>query len=144
MTARGTIAHGLVSVPFTATAWFDHQWGPISFDRRVIHWDWFSCRFDDRTELMLYRFRRGGGGGTLVDRAGHGTLVTAFTLSGSRVFDGRWPLDWALRVPSAGLALTIRAITPDQVVRGVLVPPLWEGASTVTGTKSGICFVEET
>ena len=145
MTAHGTIPHGLASVPFTADAWFDHQWGPISFDRRVIHWNRFSCRFDDRTELMLYHFRRGGGGGTLVDRAGHGTLVRSFTLAaGSRELDGRWPLDWNLRVPSAGLALAIHAIVPDQVVRGALVPPLWEGASTVTGTKRGICFVEET
>jgi predicted secreted hydrolase len=143
MSAHGTISHGLVSIPFTADAWFDHQWGPITFDRRVVHWDWFSCRFDDRTELMLYRFRHGGGGGTLVDRAGHGMLVTGFTLAaGNRVFDGRWPLDWTLRV--AGLSLTIHAIVPDQVVRGALVPPLWEGASTVTGTKRGICFVEET
>jgi len=33
---------------------------------------------------------------------------------------------------------------PDQLVRGVLLPTFWEGAATATGTKHGVCFVEET
>jgi predicted secreted hydrolase len=56
----------------------------------------------------------------------------------------RWPLDWTLRVPGLHLRLALRAIVPDQLFRGLLVPTFWEGASTVTGTKGGVCFVEET
>ena len=40
--------------------------------------------------------------------------------------------------------LTLHAIVPDQLVRGALLPTFWEGASAVTGTKRGHCFVEVT
>jgi predicted secreted hydrolase len=148
MAARGTIRRGLRNVEFTGSAWFDHQWGDFTFDPHALHWDWFSCRFDDRTELMLYRFRNGGASGTAVDRAGHGRLVTVFTAApGARVYRaaGRsWPLDWKLTVPSQHLSVKLHAIVPDQLFRSILLPTFWEGAVTATGTKSGVCFVEET
>jgi predicted secreted hydrolase len=148
MTARGTITNEVRSIPFTGTAWFDHQWGDFTADPSALHWDWFSCRFDDRTEVMLYRFRDGHANGTFVDRRGHGRLAGSFdAVPGSRVLRAagrRWPLDWTLRVPSEHLTLTLHAIVPDQLVRGPLLPTFWEGAVTATGTKRGVCFVEET
>jgi len=84
----------------------------------------------------------------LVGRDGRGTLVRDFTATpGTRVLEEagrRWPLDWELRVPSARLTLSLAAIVPDQLVRGQILPTFWEGAATVTGTKRGVCFVEET
>ena len=130
--------------------------GGTSADRaNALNWDWFSCRFADRTELMLYRFRAQDGtplarysSGTLVSRAGRGTLVRSFDARpGARVLDAegrQWPLDWMLTVPSAGLAVSLRALVDDQLVRGQVVPTFWEGASDVSGTKRGVCFVEET
>jgi predicted secreted hydrolase len=97
---------------------------------------------------MLYRFRDGRETGTAVDRAGHGTLVTRFDATpGRRVYRaaGRsWPLDWTLDVPGEHLHQRLRAIVPDQLFRALLLPTFWEGAATAAGTKSGICFVEET
>src|SRR6266487_2523948 len=75
MSARGTIRRGLRTISFTGTAWFYHQWGDFTTEPRALQWDWFSCRFDDRTELMLYRFRDGHASGTFVGRAGHGRLI---------------------------------------------------------------------
>lgn len=148
MTASGTITTRSQSISFTGKAWFDHQWGGFSVDPSALHWDWFSCRFDDRTELMLYRFRDGRASGTFVDAAGRGRLVPGFTAGpGPRVLRaaGRsWPLDWTLRVPSQGLEERLRAIVPDQLFQSALLPTFWEGAVTATGTKNGICFVEET
>jgi predicted secreted hydrolase len=155
MSARGSLTLGGRRVRFTGTAWFDHQWGNFEDDPRSFNWDWFSCRFDDRTELMLYRFRDSQGrpltayrNGTYVLDDGRSRNVRAFQVSaGRRAFAAagrRWPLDWQLRVPSERLRLRLRAIVPDQLFRGVLVPTFWEGAATVTGTKRGICFVEET
>jgi predicted secreted hydrolase len=148
MAARGTIRSGRRTIPFAGTAWLDHQWGNFTVDTSALHWDWFSCRFDDGTEVMLYRFRDGHASGTFVDRAGHGRLVTTFTaVPGSRVYRAagrRWPLDWKLGVPAEHLALQLHAIVPDQLVRGLLLPTFWEGAVTATGTKRGVCFVEET
>ncbi len=148
MAAAGTIRRDTHAIHFSGTAWLDHQWGNFTNDPSASHWDWFSCRFADRTELMLYRFRDGHATGTAVDRAGHGRLVTAFTaVPGTRAYRaaGRsWPLDWKVTVPSEHLSVKLRAMVPDQLFRSVLLPTFWEGAVTATGTKSGVCFVEET
>ena len=153
--ASGTITAAGTRIPFTGEAWLDHQWGNFADRANALNWDWFSCRFADRTELMLYRFRAQDGtplarysSGTLVSRAGRGTLVRSFDARpGARVLDAegrQWPLDWELTVPSAGLAVSLRALVDDQLVRGQVVPTFWEGASDVSGTKRGVCFVEET
>ena len=89
---------------FSGEAWLDHQWGNFAEDPRALNWDWFSCRFRDRTELMLYRFRSRDGtplvryrSGTFAARDGHGKLVRSFEIiAGNRVLDaagGHWPLD---------------------------------------------------
>jgi len=145
MSIKGLVRNAFA---FSGKAWFDHQWGNFASAPSARHWDWFSCRFDDRTELMLYRFRDGRETGTAVDRAGHGRLVTRFTATpGTHVYRaaGRaWPLDWTLAVPAERLDERLHAIVPDQLFRGALLPTFWEGAVTATGTKSGVCFVEET
>jgi predicted secreted hydrolase len=149
MAARGSFtAHGR-RVEFTGEAWLDHQWGSFGGDPRSFNWDWFSCRFDDRTELMLYRFRdrrtgkplAGYANGTFVRADGSSERIDAFTAAS----DGRhWPQTWRLRVPAFALDLRLRSLARNQLFRGVLVPTFWEGASAVTGTKGGHCFVEVT
>ena len=155
MAARGTIRRAGETVRISGTAWLDHQWGDFVDDRRAFNWDWFSCRFDDRTELMLYQFRNRVTGrplaafrdGTFVLGDGSSRRVTAFTATpGRRVLEAagrRWPLDWTLRVPSERLTLRLRSIVPDQLVRGKTLPTFWEGATAATGAKAGVCFVEE-
>lgn len=155
MAAHGSITTGASTVTFAGTAWFDHQWGNFVDDPRAFNWDWFSCRFDDRTELMLYRFRDRAGtplpvyrSGTFVLRNGRSRPVRGFEVTaGTRALDAagrRWPLDWELRVPSERLSLRLSATVDDQLFRGTLVPTFWEGATTATGSKTGVCFVEET
>jgi predicted secreted hydrolase len=47
-------------------------------------------------------------------------------------------------VPSQRLHVKLHAIVADQLFRSIVLPDFWEGAVTATGTKHGICFVEET
>ena len=154
MSAHGRIEKGAVSVSFTGTAWLDHQWGGFQDDLRAFNWDWFSCRFDDRTELMLYRFRTRAGkplpavsSGTFVDRNGHARVIRTFVVTaGKRALAAaghRWLLDWVLRVPSERLRLKLTSVVKDQLVRGTVLPTFWEGVATATGTKPGTCFVEQ-
>lgn len=154
MTAKGTLRAGGTTLKLTGQSWFDHQWGAFRDDPRAFNWDWFSCRFDNGTELMLYRFRDRGTGaplagtedGTIVARNGKTQRIRSFTATaGPRTLDaeGRsWPLDWTVSVPSAGLSESLSAIVPDQLVRNRVVPTFWEGAETATGTRTGTCFVE--
>jgi predicted secreted hydrolase len=154
MTARGTITAAGKAIGFSGEAWLDHQWGNFATDPRALLWDWFSCRFDDRTELMLYRFRGLDGApltayrtGTYVLRSGKARTEKAFdVIAGSRALDaaGRmWPLDWELRLPAEQLDLKLTSIVDDQLVRSTVLPTFYEGAATATGSKIGICFVEQ-
>jgi predicted secreted hydrolase len=154
MAARGTITNGGHRLAFRGSAWFDHQWGNFENDLLAFNWNWFSCRFNDETELMLYEFHTRTGvplaahrSGTFVLRSGQSRLVSGFAaLPGRRVLDAagrRWPLDWQLRAPSERLRLRVRSLVRDQLVRGLLLPTFWEGAATATGTKRGLCFVEQ-
>jgi len=148
MSVRGNLVAGGRSTAFAGTGWLDHQWGNFAADQRARSWDWFSCRFDDRTELMLYSFRDGHRNGTYVDRQGRGRRVGGFeSAAGARALRAagkEWPLDWTVRVSSPRLSLSLHSLAPDQLVRGTVLPTFWEGASAVSGSKHGTCFVEET
>ncbi len=141
------------AVSFHGTAWFDHQWVERVAALSLPKWDWFACQFDDGTDLMAYKILGGkslgaGKGGTFVRRDGSATAVTDPQFAaGTRALSAvrrRWPLDWTIKVPSQDIDVRAKALVPDQLVRGVLHPTFWEGVATATGTKKGICFVEET
>jgi predicted secreted hydrolase len=81
-----------------------------------------------------------------VAKNGRTTDLTSLQITaGPRTLDAAdrsWPLDWKLEVPSLGLSDSLVAIVPDQLVRNMIVPTFWEGASTATGSRPGTCFVE--
>jgi predicted secreted hydrolase len=154
LAATGTLRADGKTLRLTGESWLDHQWGDFRDDARAYNWDWFSCRFDDRTELMLYQFRDRKTGrpleayrsGTWVLANGTTRGITGFDAEhGPRVLRaaGRaWPLDWQLSVPSLRLSESVRAIVPDQLVRNNVLPTFWEGASAATGSRTGTCVVE--
>lgn len=154
MRASGTLRVGGKTVAIRGESWFDHQWGDYRNDPRAFNWDWFSCRFDDRTELMLYQFldRKTGrplagfANGTFVRPDGRTVAIHGFEAShGSRALTAAghsWPLDWQLRIPAPKLSESVRALLPDQLVRNTIVPTFWEGVARATGTRAGLCFVE--
>jgi predicted secreted hydrolase len=154
MTATGTLRVGGRSTTLAGESWLDHQWGNFRNDPRAFNWDWFSCRFDDHSELMLYQFRDrvtgrplpAFGNGMYTPRRGQPVGVTGFQARpGRRALDaaGRhWPLDWRIRVPELRLTENLRSLLPDQLVRNRLLPTFWEGAATAGGSRTGTCFVE--
>ena len=154
MRATGTLRVGRKKVGLTGDSWFDHQWGNYRDDPRAFDWDWFSCRFDDHSELMLYQFRDRRTGrplarfrnGTFVERDGRTVAIDAFQASHGgkalRAAGRKWPLDWQLRVPRLKLSESVRSLLPDQLVRNSIIPTFWEGVAGATGTRTGTCFVE--
>jgi predicted secreted hydrolase len=154
MTAVGMLRLGGRAVRIRGQSWFDHQWGDYRDDTRAFNWDWFSCRFDDDTELMLYQFLRPGTEtplaayrqGTYVAREGRTTAIGSFDAFAAgnplRAAGHDWPRSWRLEIPSRHLQETVTSVLPDQLVRNTLVPTFWEGAADATGTKHGRCMVE--
>jgi predicted secreted hydrolase len=153
MRASGTLAVGGKTVALSGESWFDHQWGDYADDPRAFDWDWFSCRFDDRTELMGYQFLDRTGrplpglaNGTFVARDGHTTAIDGFEATHDdralRAAGHTWPLDWQLHTASPKLSETVKALFSHQLVRNSIVPTFWEGVAEAKGSHTGPCFVE--
>jgi predicted secreted hydrolase len=139
-------------------AWFDHQWGDFRIDR-FGGWDWFALQFDDGEELMLYLIR--GDDGAYLTRTG--SFVTAdgrtvpldadaFTLTPTGASwtspdsGAVYPAGWRIVVPERGVDVTVRprVASAEMDTRATTGIVYWEGPVTVTGSRSGVGFVELT
>lgn len=138
----------------SGSAWYDHEFGgsadesldgPLSGD---FSWNWLSAQLADGTDLSVFEIvpaERSGGechvvvvepDGTRLVLEG-GSLEPLSTWTSSRTFQ-EYPDRWRLRIPGAGVDLTVTAEFPAQELVTVLSPPaLWEGRVTVAGLVAG-------
>ena len=144
---RGTVMVGGERYEVSGASWMDHEFSTDSLGEGQTGWDWMSILWDDGSELMLYRMRRNDGS---IDAHSSGTVVAAdgrrrhltvrdFEMAPegwwtSPRTGGRYPLAWAVRVPT--LHLEFRMTTPlqGQEVVSQAGPSYWEGASDFKGT----------
>jgi predicted secreted hydrolase len=140
-----------------ATAWMDHQWGSWSAHGGYAGWDWFSLRLDDGEQVMLFNFRDEKGG---VQPESSGTWITADGQTGhltSRDYTvevlerwtspdtaGSYPIRWRVKVPDHDLDVVVEASFPEQEMPIRFGPIYWEGTTAVSGSASGVGFVEMT
>lgn len=143
-------------------SWMDHEFGSGELQADQAGWDWFSVQLDDRREIMDYRLREKSGAltpessGSLVDARGAvrylsraAVVVDATGTWTSPHTHGVYPSGWRMRVPSAGLDLTLVPVLADQELAdtegGV---SYWEGAvdvrDTASGKHRGVGYVELT
>ena len=60
----------------TGKSWFDRQWGPYNLTEPATHWEWFSLRFFDDEEVMLFAFPQDPYyDGTYIDKAGNSQQI---------------------------------------------------------------------
>jgi predicted secreted hydrolase len=155
----GTITLDGRDVEVAGAGWFDHEWGTSQLGEGVAGWDWFSLRFEDNSELMVYRLRRGDGtpdpysSGTFVpsDAASRKLSVDDVELEPtgswtSPATEGTYPSGWRIRVPSEGLDLTVDPTLPAAELDGRSSTGVvyWEGPVRVTGSHTGEGYVELT
>ncbi|HEX9737082.1 MAG TPA: lipocalin-like domain-containing protein [Thermoanaerobaculia bacterium] len=150
--ARGTVRIGERTWDVEGAAWLDREWSTSGLGAEHEGWDWFALQLADGRDLMFYRLRRRGGG---VEPLSHGSLVgpdgAARPLAARDVeltVEGTWtsprgavyPALWRLRIPSAGLDLTVTPLLADQELEVSF--RYWEGAVEVRGTVDGRGYVE--
>ncbi len=152
MPVSGTIRVDGRRVAVRGESWMDHEFGTSALDPGTRGWDWFALQFDDGRDLMLFQLRQDDGrpapysAGTLVSRDGTARPIAAheFTLTPGRQWTSpvsrtAYPMEWRLRVPSAGLDLTVSAAVEAQELRTRQSTNVtyWEGAVRVAGTSGG-------
>jgi predicted secreted hydrolase len=140
-----------------ATAWMDHQWGSWQSHGGYAGWDWFSLRLDDGSRVMLFEFRNEDGSiqaesaGTWIEVGGESQHLEAGD-SNIEVLE-RWtspdtgatyPVKWHVSVPDRNLDAIVEATFPEQEMAVQFGPQYWEGSVTVSGSATGVGFVEMT
>lgn len=161
MPTTGTVRVGDRTARIRGTSWMDHEFGTSALDAGTRGWDWFALQLGDGRDLMLYQLRLDDGrpspysSGTLVDQAGRTVHLTAgdFTVRPNRTWRSPgsgaiYPVEWEVRVPKAGLELTVRAVVDAQELRtrGSTNVTYWEGAVRVDGPAAitGVGYLEMT
>jgi predicted secreted hydrolase len=152
--------HGKVRFPRSNSAvevqgvsWFDQEFGSNQLTADQKGWDWFSLHLSDGRDLMIYLLRLKDGS---IEPASSGTLVAAdgsarhlklsdFSLT---VLDrwtsprskGEYPSRWRIRIPSAGIDLTVTPLLADQELQTEASTGItyWEGAVAAEGRPGAV------
>ncbi|PCJ89472.1 MAG: iron ABC transporter permease [Hyphomicrobiales bacterium] len=139
------------AVEVTGQAWLDREWSSQPLAASQTGWDWFSLHLDGGDKLMLFRLRDDAGNdyfsGTWIDDDGKPTPLgpddIRFTPQNLRRVAGRdLPTEWLLEVPSKQLRVTTRALNEQSWMETSI--PYWEGAVSVSGSHTGVGFLEMT
>ncbi len=155
----GNLRDGERRFAVTGQAWMDHQWGDF-ISASDAGWDWFSVQLDDGRDFTASLVRGSDGAlaleyGTLVGADGRARHIGADELEIDAL--GTWtspstgatyPSGWRVRVPDAGLDLTLDPVLADQELdtRASVGLTYWEGAVDVraAGQVVGRGYVELT
>ena len=139
-------------VPVTGTSWFDHEFGSNQLARDQVGWDWFGVHLTDGRDIMLYFLRKKDGSleaasaGTLVEKTGQSRQLRLADIQlevlatwKSPKSGARYPSRWRVRVPAAGLDLTMAVLIADQELdtSGSTGVVYYEGALGGRGKSAG-------
>lgn len=153
MKAEGSLTIEGVSKTVRGEVWFDHQWG--DFEASALRWNWFALQLADGADLMIYElFDRQG---VPVQRMGTYVKEGVVNALGAADFKtsslGTWkskasgvvyPMDWTIEVPGKGVDLKLEAVvrTSQFDARLTTLNVYWEGAVKISGSQSGVGFME--
>lgn len=158
----GTLTFGGQHFAVDGLSWMDHEYGSDELQRDQAGWDWFALQLDDKRELMLYLLRQKDGSvtpqssGSLVERDGSVRYLprSAFAIEHTATWKsphtgGVYPSAWHVRVPLAGLDVTLAPTVADQELAGTSTGvSYWEGAVDVRDASRpktlGVGYVEMT
>ncbi len=126
-------------------SWFDRQWGPYRLIEPATHWEWFSLRFFDNEEVMLFAFpQHPYQDGTYIDKAGKRELLREYTYTEKELVevDGFvFSKGWDLEMPGIKEErYEIRPIMDGQV--NLAYFELLAEIINPSGERVGYCFVE--
>ena len=148
----GTLTADGRALKVTGQSWMDHEFGSSQLREYQVGWDWFSLQLDNQTELMLYLLRHRDGktdpysSGTLIQADGRAEhlrredfVIEVLESWKSPRSGGVYPARWRVRVPKAGIEVTVTPAFPDQELETGKSTRVtyWEGASRVEGTMAG-------
>ena len=150
--SQGSIRIGNRMTQVSGNSWFDREWSSSALATDQAGWDWFALQLDDGRDLMFYRMRgkdgtaQGFSKGVMVEQDGS---TKPLSLENTRLKEletwqseqgYRYPIEWQLTVPSAGIDWKVKAAFEDQQMLHTV--NYWEGAVDVGGSHQGMGYLE--
>ena len=148
---QGTINLPDGPVEVSGNAWLDREWSsqPLSADQAG--WDWISLHLDTGEKLMGFQLRNSDGSGyrsaTWISSDGTTEAISDSHLKmepllRTSVAGRQVPTRWRVILTKRNLDVTIDAVNPKAWM--YLSIPYWEGPVTVSGSHSGMGYLEMT
>lgn len=145
LVSTGTLTLGNETFHLTGKSWFDKQGGTYTLTNRWTNWEWFSLRFFDGEEIMLFTFPQDDYvDGTYIGKAGdyrrlneYVVAPLGFTEAGGYKFSSGW------RLTMKGVKEEEYTLTP--LMDGQFNLFFYELLAEITnrdGQLVGYCFVE--
>ena len=114
MPTKGTLILNGKAIELKGKTWFDKQGGTYSIINPKTHWEWFSLRFFDDEEMMLFTFPQDGYyDGTYISKDGKRERLNNYRIESTGVleFAGlKWSESWKLQVDKKERNYTIEPI----------------------------------
>lgn len=145
MPTKGSITLGGRKIAVKGKSWFDKQGGPYSIINRKTHWEWFSLRFFDDEEMMLFTFPQDDyQDGTFIPCEGPAKRLNQYSikpLDFITINEMKFSSGWSLRVPELKEEeYIIRPLMKGQV--NLAYCEQLAGIYNAKEQKVGLCFVE--
>lgn len=126
-------------------SWFDRQWGPYNIIKANTHWEWFSLRFFDDEEVMLFAFPQTSYyDGTYINSKCERKLTRDYTLTATSFTEAAqmtFSNHWTLFMPGVKEEkYEIRPLTVGQL--NLAYFELLAGIFNESGEQVGLCMVE--
>ncbi|MBN2168222.1 MAG: carotenoid 1,2-hydratase [Actinobacteria bacterium] len=145
MPTTGTMTLEGTKHTVTGKSWFDRQGGPFHLLKGETHWEWFSLRFFDDEEMMLFSFPQNNyQDGTFISKDSEARRLNDYTIKPLEFIDVdgiKFSSGWEITVP--GLKEEHYLVHP--IIDGQMNLGYFELLAEVlndSNERVGFCFVE--
>ncbi|MBY5368385.1 lipocalin-like domain-containing protein [Rhizobium leguminosarum] len=146
----GTITTSGSLVKVTGKAWLDREWSSQPLASNQTGWDWFSLHLNSGEKLMAFRLRDDKNGfisANWISADGRTTPLSKDDIQlepiRNATVDGRqMPVEWRILLPGKSLDITTKPLNDRSWM--ATSTPYWEGPINVTGSRSGVGYLEMT
>ena len=144
MPTEGTLTINGNRIHLKGKTWFDKQGGTYSLQKSQTHWEWFSLRFFDEEEIMLFTFPDSKfNDGTYISKDGVRQRVTDYVIQRTTIDEEngmKWSSGWEL-----ALKIKDQNYTIEPIQKGHINFAYFEELCYIkneNGTTVGYCFAE--
>ena len=143
---EGTVTLEGETLTVAGTGWFDREWSSQFLKAAQQGWDWFALHLDSGDKLMVFQLREAQQAfrsGTWIPATGEPVAlgVEQIEMAAAGELSG-YPRRWQIALPDFGVNLEVSAPAGDYRNSGLY--PYWESPVSVTGSHSGVGYMELT